>query len=179
MEAEWWWLQTAACHLCSLVGPSSFMCTRRNSYSARVCTLMFSLGIPTHSSCVRRAPVLYLQIAQCGLTCNDRAWIRLHKSRRCPFKNSGSVFHAFCLSRKEAEIFLVETLDQENIIVKKSCGMWRWNWSLPKWQGNIFIPVTAMWYCKNVSSWAKAVGASNFCNTQLIPGVSSVSIKSS
>lgn len=104
---------------------------------------------------------------QCSnvVTYTDRAWIMLYKSRRCSFENSGSVFHAVGLSRKEAEIFLVETLDQENIIVKKSCGMWRWNWSLLKWQGNIFIPVTAMWYFKNVSSWAKAVGASTFCNT--------------
>lgn len=73
--------------------------------------------------------------------------------------------YPFNLSRKEAEIFLFEILVQENIIVKELCGMGRWNQSLPKWRRTIFIPVIAMWYFKNVSSWA--VGTSTFCNTNL------------
>lgn len=35
--------------------------------------------------------------------------------------NKRGVFHSYCPSRKEAEIFLLETLEQENIIVSESC----------------------------------------------------------
>lgn len=85
--------------------------------------------------------ILYLGLS--FLIQSDAQWaLKLHFTKAK--EKRGSVFHYFPASRKEAEIFLVETLDQENIIVKESCGMGRWNRSLPKWRGNIFIPIIAM-----------------------------------
>lgn len=64
VEAEWWWLQTAACHLCSLVGPerlfsSCFLqMTRRKKNFAFKCQNVIAI----HYGCGWRKNVFQLNI---------------------------------------------------------------------------------------------------------------------
>lgn len=54
---------------------------------------------------------------------------------------------------------------------------WRTVWDeTPEWRRNIFIPVIAMWYFKNVSSWA--VGSSTSCKTELSFAINKIYRKS-
>lgn len=61
--------------------------------------------------------------------------LTLHFAKAVFFFKEGVFSTLSFFPGKEAEIFLVEILDQENIIVKESCGMGRWNWRLAKLTG--------------------------------------------
>ena len=62
MEAEWWWLQTAACHLCSLVGRLRLWARRgtvtlvgsfsKQRKSSELCSEVFVIAVHALAVCV-------------------------------------------------------------------------------------------------------------------------------
>lgn len=102
MEAEWWWLQTAACHLCSLVGPLVLWAqdgTVKEFFKAMKIVKSLLESVSVLSLYAPLISELFLDIL---IQCDVRRALELHfaQKQKSFREKRGSVFHSFFPSRK-------------------------------------------------------------------------------